>query len=84
MAQAGAKPKSVDGTVVLDARMTAVVRVGFADQAEADKVKQMLSQVLPMVSGRVEKIDVAVNGATLRGEVIATDQQLIGILDMIF
>ena len=83
MAQAGAQPKSVDGTVVLDSRMTAVVRMGFANQADADKVKQQLAPVLPMVSGRVEKIDMSVNGPTLRGEVIANDAQLRELMSML-
>jgi hypothetical protein len=82
MAQAGAKPRSVDGTVVLDARMNAVVRVGFANQAEADQVRQELAPVLPMASGRVEKLEMMVNGSTLRGEVIATEPQLRDLMGM--
>ncbi len=83
MAQAGAQPKSVDGTLVLQDRFIAAMRVTFLNQADADKMKQTASQVLPMVQGKVDKIDISVTGPMLRMDVVATDAQVRSLLDML-
>ncbi len=82
MAQAGAKPKSVDGTLVLSDRFVGAARIKYATPGEADQVKQQIAQIAAMANGKVDKIDLAVNGDVLRIDVVATDAQVRAILGM--
>lgn len=83
MAQAGARPKSVDGTVTVRDKFIANMRVTYASPAEAD---QMLKTVQPfgqMMGGKLDKLDFSTSGAILRGEVVATDEQMKQIFGML-
>ena len=82
-AQAGAQPKSMDGTLVLHDRFVGAMRVTFANQADADLMKKQVSGVLPMVQGKVDKIDLTTNGAMLRLDVVATDAQVRSLMAML-
>lgn len=82
-AQAGVKPKSVDGTLVLTDRFVGAMRVTFGSAADADAMKKQLDQIMPMVQGRFEKVDVRADGAVLRADVIATDEQVKTVLGML-
>ncbi len=82
-AQMGARPKSLDGTLVLRDRFVGALRMTFATADEADRVNKQFQQVLPMVQGRFEKVDVRTDGAVLRADVVATDEQIKQLMGMI-
>ena len=75
-----AKPKSIDGTLVLTDRFVGAMRVTFGTANEADQLTKMVQQVLPMVAGKVEKADARADGEILRIDVVATDDQMKAIL----
>ena len=83
MAQAGARPKSVDGTLVIKDRFVGAMRITFATPDDANKVNQQLQQVVPMVQGQFEKVDVRTDGAMIRADVVATDEQLKKVFGML-
>lgn len=76
MAQAGARPKSIDGTLIVKDRFVGALRMTFATPDDANKVNQQMQQILPMVQGQFDKVDVRTDGAMIRADVIATDEQL--------
>lgn len=83
-AQAGAKPKSVDGTLVVNDRFIGAIRIGFENDADANKVHGQLSQVLPIARSYFEKLDLRADGSVLRGDVIATDAQMMKVFEQLF
>jgi len=75
-AQVGAKPKAVDGTLVVNDRFVGAIRIAFDNDGDAAKVHGQLSQVVPMAKSFLDKLDLRVDGATVRGDVVATDEQM--------
>lgn len=82
-AQAGAKPKSIDGTLVLSDRFVGAIRVAFDSDGDASKVQGNLSQFLPIARGYFEKLDLRADGSVLRGDVIATDAQMMKVIEQV-
>jgi hypothetical protein len=82
MARAGARPKSLDGTLIVRDRFVGALRMTFATPDEADAVNKQFQQVLPMFQGRFDKVDVRTDGAILRADVVATDEQIKQLLGM--
>lgn len=82
MAQAGAKPKSVDGTVVIQDRFVATGRVAFATAADADQMNKALAPVVPMANGKLDKLELKVTGDILRIDMVATDAQVRSLMGM--
>jgi hypothetical protein len=79
----GINPKAIDGTLVLTNVFSGALRMQFGETSEADKVVNDIKQLVPMVQGKVDRIDVRADGAMVRANVVATDAQLRDIFKML-
>jgi len=83
MAQAGAKPTSMDGTLVLRDKFDGTLRATFSTADEATAMHKQVDQLAQMGKSQVETADVTVTGTTVAMHIVATDQQIKTLLGML-
>lgn len=85
--QLGVDPRSVDGTLTLTDRLTAVVRLTFASDADADRLVQTLAPMLGGARAMFERFDARADGSVARFDLVATEAQvraLVGTMGGVF
>jgi hypothetical protein len=81
-AQAGAQPKSIDGTLVISDKFDGNVRAMFGTPDEAANIQKQLEQVVQMIKGQLTTADVVATGDTVSMHVVASDQQIMTLMGM--
>lgn len=82
-AEAGARPKSIDGTLRLSDKFIGALRITFASPADADKIVQQVGPLAKNFSAMFEKLEIKGNGAMVQADVVATEAQLRALAGML-
>lgn len=82
MGEGGAKPSSMDGTLVIRDTFDGTMRVTFATPDGATAMQKQLDQVGAMFGKQMQTFEARVDGSTFVLHVIATAEQIKGLLGM--
>lgn len=83
MSDGGAKPSSVDGTLVIRDTFDGTMRVSYPTADGASAMQKQLDQIGAMVGKQMTTFDAHVDGSTFVLHIVATAEQVMGLVGML-